>query len=418
MNSSLIYFFSIGLLCFPFTIRASTSSVTLFEQITYRNLKPDPILNPNQEILGFPKGINKLYAIADYKSDVSETLRYQIRYRPIMESTRTETIFTGILDEAFFEWKQGQNFIYAGKKNNKDGVGLSANPTDFLGENKVVDKTKREEDRRIQREGDILLGTDIFQNNMSYSVLVSPKIDSIQNENRYLLKANLLLEELQTDVSALYFSGSLSGIGLNLSTTLGDSFVIYTETAYRYGVAPKKYVTLVNDATPRDYQIESRSGAISYVDSVLGGHYTFGDASTLIVEYYYHGGGYSSDEWNTISDFILYANRQYKSGFAPALMSGYLQQANALMNFGSMAQHYGFARYSKPSLFEDLDISFVVLANISDGSLLLNPYLTYHMGENSEIYLSTYLFSGTETAEFGLPNWNPEITMGAKWNCF
>lgn len=401
----------------PLQISATTGSLTLFEQGTYRQLKSDPLLNPNQEILTFPKATNTIYGIVDFRSDLSPEWRYQIRYRPILESTRSESSFSGVLDEAFIEWKSDQNFFYAGKKNNKDGVGLSANPTDFFGENKRVDKTKREEDRRIQREGDLLLGADFFQDNWSYSLIFSPKSETVL-DNRYLVKANILLESLRTDLSALYFSGPLSGIGINLSTTVTDSSVFYTETAYRYGSSQKKRVLLVSNGEPREYRIESDPSQVSYTDIVLGSHYTFPDASTLIIEYYYHGGGYSPTEWATLSDFILYSNKHYKAGVATDLMRGYIQQANSVMNFGSMSQQYGFLRFSKPDLIEKMDFSLVGLKNLSDQSFLLNPYLTYHLNDNSEIYLSAYWFSGSETSEFGLPNWNPEITVGTKWNMY
>lgn len=398
-------------------IGAATVSFTVFEQLTSRQLKPDPLLNPGQEILMVPHTIYRHYGIMDLRSEWSPDWRGHLRYRPILDTTPSEYTVTGILDEASVELKMDQTFIYVGKKNIKDGVGLSTNPTDFLGENKWVDKTKRQEDRRTQREGDLVVGVDWFQDSGSYNVIFSPQSDAVRY-NRYLMKANLLIESLKTDVSASYFSGLLSGLGLNISTTITDSWVFHVEAAYRDGRSQKTTVRLVKDDVPREYRLELDPAHVSYADIIIGSQLTLSDASTVMMEYYYHGGGYSESEWATLTDWMMYSNHHYKIGLAPDLMRGYLQLANRIIQVGSMRQHYCFFRFYKPNWIENLDVSLVGLSSLNDGGLLLNPYVTYRVNDTIEVYGSGYWFFGSEGSEFGLTNWNPEITVGVKWACF
>jgi hypothetical protein len=393
-------------------------SSEFIEKPIYYNVNNESLLNPNNEILTLDRTINKIYAKVAAKATLSSKLSFVIKGRPTLLGSSHDTTTQIVIDDGYADISAYQNlFLYLGKKNVWNGVGLSYNPTDFFGEGKPIDRTLTEEERRTEREGDCLAGTDILFNGGMLSLIFAPSIKEVQAQNnRFLLKSDFLLEDIKTDISLLYFNSSISGLGMDVSTTVNDKCVLYTDSAIRWGGTRRKAIKLVQDGSPRIYEITTPDDSQRpYLCSLLGGQYTFDNNVNVIVEYIYNGDGYNNTEWDNVINFIQYGAEEYKLGVAPELMKLNLLQTNNFMDIGKIRQHYGFIRISKADLWENINISLVGYCSLDDQSFLINPTIDCSLGQNSLIGLTATFFFGNNRSEFGLTQWNYEIAVAYKW---
>ena len=383
----------------------------IIEQATYYHRKKDYLLNPNQDILDIAPWKNRFYA------DINLDLKYKdtkliSKFRPTLLSDDNKTRSHTTIDDLYVDQKFKDNFFfYVGKKNVKDGVALGSNPTDFLGEGKEVDFTKKEEDRRLEREGNYLVGMDAFYKDITWTAIFAPRINDWQEEkDRILLKASYLLEPLNTDMSLHYFNGDIPGIGFNISHTANDDLVLYTETAFRKG-SNKKIVRLTSEGSPNTYSIEGMDDSEIFAHVATGGQYTFKNGTNIICEYIYNGDGYNQKNWDAFEGFVTYNNDQFKKGLFLDSATGNLSQANQIVTFRQMRKNYFFTRINNPSIFNKIDGALVLFVNLDDSSFLVNPSLDYKINQNSTVGLSSDIFVGGKTKEFGMMHWGEDVTL-------
>jgi len=384
----------------------------IIEQPIYRLLKVDYLLNPDGEIIDLPRWKNRFYGDIDLNL-YYKNLGFISKFRPTVSSDEDTTSIKNIVDDAYLDIGLKENFfLYIGKKNVRDGVGLSTNPTDFLGEEKEVDMTKREEERRMEREGNYLIGMDTYLKDVTLTAIFAPYIDELQEEgNRILIKTTFLIDSLNTDISLHYFNGSIPGTGFNISITIGEPLVLYTETAFRWG-SDKKIVKLIREGTPNIYEIDDTDDSDRiYPHILVGGHYTFKNGTNIILEYLYNGDGYNSREWDELKRFIKYSYEKYKEGFLKEFMKGNLLEANKIMRFREMGKNYIFARISNPDIKEKIDGALVFLLNADDKSFLINPSINYSVSDTMSLGFSAIIFAGENDTEFGMTPWKSEVSM-------
>lgn len=386
----------------------------IIDQPTYYFLKDDCLLNPNREILNLSSFKNKFYGDINFKIDYGN-LKFISKFRPTVLSNK-EQKGKNIIDDLYLDMGfKDRYFIYLGKKNIRDGVGLGANPTDFLGEEKEVDMAKREEERRIEREGTYLIGVDRYFKNMTLNAIFAPFIKDLQEErDRCVLKVSVLMETINTDVSFHYFNSYIEGAGINISTTIGESLVLYTESAIRWG-SNKKIIRLKKEGEPNLYEIYS-ANTQKYPHLVGGGHYTFKNGTNIILEYIYNGDGYNHKEWDELLNFITYSYNEYKKGFLKDMMRGNLLQANSMMKFREIRKNYFLVRLSNTEMYKKRDGSLVIFFNLDDKSFLVFPSLNYKIKKNTSIELSGIIFRGDNESEFGMIPWRSEV--GIIWRYF
>jgi hypothetical protein len=345
-------------------------------------------------------------------------LKFITQTRPTAFSKENKVEGEFITDEAYFDIGIGEgNFLYLGKRNIRDGVAYGANPTDFLGEKKFVDFSKREEERRVERKGNYLAGGELFFKNATLAAVFAPRDESWQNEqDRTLLKANYFAEAINTDMSLHLFNGDIPGIGANVSSTVSDNLVLHTEFAFREGSDTKKDIELVSaggGGAPRMYAVRDLNDQDEvYCNLVAGGSYTFGDGTNIIVEYIYNGDGYNSSEWDQFTDFLKYNNDAYKNNLFGGLPKGNLALANnRIVNFREMRRNYLFTRLSNSTLIENLDGQLVFTFNADDTSLVTFLSLDYTLGSNTVLGLSSTIFSGDSESEFGMSYFNHQVSL-------
>ena len=126
--------------------------------------------------------------------------------------------------------------------------------------------------------------------------------------------------------------------------------------------------------------------------------------TTYILEYYYQGTGYSSEEISNFYGFI-------DEGYDIFLSNGATQ---ALAKARSLAQQGGYGRftpetnylYLRVSQAEPFDIlyftpSLTWIYNLSDRSFTITPELLYTPITNLELRLKTGFLVGSSDSEFG-----------------
>ncbi len=384
----------------------------LIEQATTYHRKKNYLLNPNRTLLDISPWKNRFYADISLDVRYKDTTKLVSKFRPTLGSDDNKTSLRNKIDDLYLDQRfQNKFFFYVGKKNVRDGVALGVNPTDFLGENKAVDFTKREEDRRLEREGNYLLGLDAFYKDITWTVVWAPMIKDWQKQkDRILLKVSYFLEPLNTDMSLHYFNGDVPGVGLNVSHTANDNLVVYTESAFRKG-SDQKTVKLLNRGGPNDYAVDDRDASDIFSHIALGGHYTFNSGVNIICEYIYNGSGYNQKEWDEFEGFVTYSYEQFQKGLFLDSVSANLSQANQIMTFRQTRKNYLFTRVSHPSVFSKIDSALVLFVNLDDSSFLVNPSLDYKINDNSAVALSSNIFVGGKTKEFGMMHWGEDVSL-------
>lgn len=396
-------------------------SGVIYEQPTLFDIDDDSLLNPNNDILDLSDWTNRLYG----------RISFNLHYKGLKFITQTRpTIFYEdeghedidfITDDAYLDMAVGEGFfLYVGKRNMRDVVAYGANPTDFLGENKEVDYTKREEERRVERKGNYLIGGETFLKNITLSATYAPEIDRWQDEkDRILLRGNLFAESINTDMSLHLYFADIPGIGFDISSTLSDNLVLYAESAFRKGSERKKEIRILNPGSadvPRTYEIiDLDNDDKVYPHIVVGGSYTFGDGTNLVCEYIYNGDGYSGNEWDEVAEFIKYNNDAYRNNVFRDLAMGYLADATAIVHLREARKNYVFFRLSNSTLVENVDAQLVFMLNADDMSFLTFPSIDYKVGTNTVVGLSSTIFAGENDSEFGMMYWSNEISLVLKY---
>lgn len=393
-----------------------TLSGIVYEQPSYFAVKDDSLLNPDNQVLQFSNWSNRFYGRVNLVLQYNN-LKLVTQTRPTLSSTEGKNgKFDFITDDAYLDMNfTDKYFLYVGKRNVRDGVAYGAHPTDFLGENKAVDFTKREEERRIERKGNYLVGGDVYFKNLTLTAIYAPKIDDWQEEkDRFLLKGSLLLERINTDMSVHLFYGDIPGVGVNVATTVNDNLVLHTESALRWG-SNKAQITVTNpgsDTSPRLFEITNPADRSRvYPNIVVGGTYTFGDGTNLTGEYIYNGQGYNSEEWSALSDYIKYNNRAFRSNFFSDLAQANLAQASSLMKFREMRRNYIFVRVSNSKAIQNVDGQIAAIYNADDSSFLISPLVDYKISNNLIAGMSMTVYEGKKDSEFGLMYWGWEASV-------
>lgn len=381
----------------------------MIEQPTYYFLKDDYLLNPNREILDFSSWKNRFYGDINFNL-AYQNIKFISKIRPMVLSDKKKTDIKTIVDDLYLDIGFKDRFyLYLGKKNVREGVGLGSNPTDFLGEEKEIDMAKREEERRIEREGNYLIGLDSYFKDITLTAIFSPQIKNLKKgKDKIVLKAGFLIDSINSDISFHYFKSTIPGAGINLSTTIGEGLVLYTESALRFG-SKRKIVRLIQEGSPNFYEIYHPNDTRPHL--VVGGHYTFKEGTNIILEYLYNGDGYNNEEWNELIKFIKYSYDGYKKGFLIEMMKGNLLQANSLMTFRQLRRNYFLMRISNPKMYEKIDSALVIFFNGDDKSLLIYPSLNYELKKDITVECSGIIFEGSNDSEFGMTHWGSEVSI-------
>ncbi|MFQ5520502.1 MAG: hypothetical protein ACE5FK_03820 [Candidatus Methylomirabilia bacterium] len=386
------------------------------EEPIYFQLRGDSLVNPRSEILTLPEWTNR--AVGNLNATIaSHPLKLVTKLRPTIETESTGTDLSLPVDDLYLDASLFQRaFLTLGVKNYSEGFGLAFNPTDFLAEDTEQDFSKREEDRKADREGNIVAGLDIFFRNVTLSATVAPHLPGIQNdETRAVLKASMLFEAAHLDTSVLYFYADRPGLGLNLSKSLGEQLGLHAEVAGRWGSTRqqvRKTLEAIGNMHLARFEIHDPPDRHNiFTELVVGGNYTFGDGTNIVGEYYFVQDGYAKREWERVLELIEFSGSRFLAGVFEDLMRSNLLKATELLSFRRLRRHYVFLRFHNATVLQKFDVSISALLNAEDRSVAIVPIIDFVGLKNVSVGISGTLLEGERDSEFGLSPFRTRLSF-------
>lgn len=344
----------------------------------------------------------RLYGLFKLEKSLSD-FRFISQLRPRLDYTDNEINLNVGVDEAYIDYSVSPAFFIGfGKRNIFTGVGLGTNTTDYFGENKEVDTTLDEVSRRDQRKGDYMLSVDWFFDNSSLSLNYAPRMGSLQkDQTRLVLSYNYFFESFNSDVSSYFFIGDRPGIGLNLSKSVNDNLILYSELSLRKGRDEKFTNVIHND----DNDI--------YSDALVGLNYAFKNGLNIYSEYWHKSSGYSNSEWDHVvretktGINALSSESSFNSGF------NQLGAVNLGLTPRFLRRNYLFNRLSY-SVTDFFDMSLVHILNLDDRSQFIRALIEKEfLGKYGTGFQVEHMI-GNDYEEFGIRPSSTNFTLYLK----
>jgi len=308
-----------------------------------------------------------------------------------------------LLYEGTFSLRAGPNAYFTlGKTLLRWGKGYAWNPTNFAG------RDRNPSDPDLSLEGYWMGFTDIVKSfsgplrTLSLAGVILPVSSDMNtafgDEDNVNIGGKLYLLLYDTDIDFMALSeGSRSArYGLTASRNVTSSFEIHGELA------------LIADSRKN---VLGPGGAVTTETNdawncLAGIRYLAPTETTIIVEFYRHGQGYTKEEADKYFDFVQAAEATQFTAAGHAL-SGY-QQPNFMKNYlylkASQKEPFGWL-YVTPALF--------TIYNLDDCSFNLTPEVTHTGVENLELRFRCNYLAGGEGTEYGeKPNaWKTDIRI-------
>lgn len=300
-------------------------------------------------------------------------------------------------------------FVRFGKSTVKWGVGYFWSPADVISLEQINIL-----DANAQREGPVNFRVHIpvqgTQNNFYlYTILDENEVGF--ETTAIAGKAEFLLGNYELGMGAYYRNDTAERAMVTLTGPLGD-FDIFGEAMVSRGSA-KTFITAISGAG-----VISSTGVMDnrenyYFSASTGFMYSSQkDNFSVIGQYYYNGEGYSNEDRNAlIADAKLAMAINSVDPAKLAALGGSLVS----LAYGS-GQHYAAMSFSKSEfLAEELSASVIVVANLSDGSGLAKPSVSWKVADNFSLNLSPTFIFGPADGEYAfLAGGNPvTISLGA-----
>jgi len=383
-------------------------------QSNYYKINRASFLNPHNDILKLPSSDQELEIKLDLHSWFAETLGFYLKNRASYLIGEDKSKLENILDELYLKLNPSESlFFNIGKQNITEGVGYAWNPTDFLTGLEEIDQAEDTREKREEREGVICLRGEYFLPHLTLTVVATPKMESWgrKAEPRALVKVYTLMNNLDFSLIAYAEEKKDQRLGLNFSSTMGESLEVHGEASLQKGT----YRYYLNQTDPGHYEfIQKRKESQQlYPKFLVGGQYTFPDNTNLVLEYYHNQEGYSSSEWRDYFEYLKFCGERYED---ESLYFSYLLMGNAYFDLTNFRQNYLFLRFSKPNILDRLEISSNNIYNLDDASLLMNVKIDYQGMQDLSIYVLGTFFFGKGDSEFGM--FYQSQTFSAVVECF
>lgn len=226
-------------------------------------------------------------------------------------------------------------------------------------------------------------------------------------------KAEFLLGSYEVGVGGYYRQDTTERAVLTLSGPLGN-FDIFGEAVLARG-SPKTFVENIAASAPPAYLALTYSTPADhrsefYPSATIGFSYSDQNSKlSLAAQYYYNGEGYSGTDRDALVaqaraiidplESLNPAAARLGSGMLAGLLSG-------------SGRQYAAASASLGSVFtDDLSLSLLCLASISDLSGLVSPRLSLDIGKRSSVSAQATFVFGGENGEYTLLNGGPATSL-------
>jgi hypothetical protein len=313
--------------------------------------------------------------------------------------------------EAYASWApNAQTTLDLGKKALRWGKGYAWNPVGFL------ERPKDPLDPDLAREGySIASGefvrsfTDSPVTNLALTLVTLP-VTSSMNETYGLPQhtnpaVKLYLLAADTDIDLVYAANGSRGqrYGADFSRNVTSNLEVHGEWA-RLTDVMQPALTPTGAVTTRTQDASSWLVGLRYLSE---------QETTVIVEAYHNGAGYTDEELTA-----------YYTAVGDAVASGNAQRLAQLRQVGALsytrpspARNYGYLRVSQKDPFDWLYFTpaITVIGNVDDGSYTVIPELTYAGVENVELRLRLQANIGGNLSEYGEKPIRSRIEMRLRW---
>ncbi len=325
-------------------------------------------------------------AVVKGKLDLEDsTLAMQLRPEFVRSSQSDDRVARVRVDELNWEMEISTSaFLFAGRKRIVNGVALGKNPSDFLNLDKPEDRTLADEDRRAEKKGDDLVGWSYFGRKYSLHGAVASAADGGRRV-RAFLQLTGRLDRMTTDYSIIGYYADNPGLGVNLSTAIGDKMTAYAEIAVHMDRDRGKPLPDAQSALAGTTE-DRRSW---FPDAVIGGQYTSELGQTFTAEYWMNANGYSDAEFSSVE-------RSLRTGL------GNVPLAANLIGTPSLRREKMFFRISDVKLKENLELEATMIYNMDDRSRFLRGAVIWDVAEADSIKAGVDSFSGSEFSEYGV----------------
>ena len=282
------------------------------------------------------------------------------------------------------------------------GKGYAWNPTNFVG------RDKNPSDPDLALEGYWLGLVDFVKSfsdplkTLAFTGVILPVSDDVnadfgqEDHINAAGKLYLLLYDTDIDVMALSGGSRSASYGLTASRNLTSNLEIHGELALTTDFERKGVDAGGAVATDED-------DAWSYLAGI---RYLAPTDTTVIIEYYHNGNGYSEGEAGDFFDFVDQAN-DARLAAARTAVTGY-QRPNFMQNYlylkASQKEPFGWL-YVTPSVF--------TIVNLDDGSYNVVPEVAYTRIKNLELRFRLNYLAGGDGSEYGerANNWMVEMRV-------
>jgi hypothetical protein len=300
--------------------------------------------------------------------------------------------------EAWFQAKPNDNFrALLGKKSLKWGKGYAWNPVAFF------DRTKNPDDPELNLEGYWLASAEYIYSldgplkTVAFTPLILPQDHDLNSDFgtddqvNWGGKLYLLLYDTDIDLIMRGKGSREAAYGLDFSRNLSSNFELHGELAW--------LVNAKRQVIGSSGQPSTLSGdALSWL---VGLRYLTEHDTTLIMEYYRNGTGYTKNEMDSYFQQVKQGWTDWQTSANPTK----LQQLGQNQSYSRSAamRDYLYARVSQKEPFDILYFSpaVTVIANPQDQSLSLAPELVYTGITNLELRLKGTATIGSSGTEYG-----------------
>lgn len=291
-----------------------------------------------------------------------------------------------------------EHFLYAGRRHIVHGRSLGVNPLDVALDPGELDRSKDTERRRSEIEGQDMVGFEsLLGDRFTLTGYWTPR-------ERALMAGAVTLPEWKSDLAALVFDDRRPGAGVSFSRTLGEALLGYADVAVRRG---RDRMAVRADrrpgAGPGTFLAEDGDRSGLFATSTVGAGVALDSGATVNLEYHFDANGYSSREWDEITDLIVENDEARMDERFGELATGNLLRLGSRLDRFTLRRHYGFLRMQHPDLSGDnLAAEMAVFHNLADHSGSLGLRLEHELGPNLLLGVEARHLYADDLDEYGL----------------
>jgi hypothetical protein len=304
-----------------------------------------------------------------------------------------------LAEEALLKWNPSPSMSFeAGKKVLKWGKGYAWNPVSFISRPKDVNDPDRSREGYAMAIGDFISSHDGAVSTIAFTPVISTVSDNINEglaaDNTTLIGGKLYVLAYDTDFDLMFMAGDKydTRLGADFATNLAENFAIHGEAALRMGYSK----------TTIDTAGETSNEQINALSFLLGARYLTESDTTLFLEYYHNGEGYSPQELKRYYSLIHSGYDAYETtGNASILNKS--KNVSSHYNKSSVGRDYLYFRVSQKEPFDILYLTptLTSIINLGDGSLSINPEVSYMASTAFEIKPRMVIPIGNSKTEYG-----------------